>query len=100
MIGTLDLILVLLFSLITIYFIWGVVQYISAGGDDEKIAKGKKHMLWGIIGLAVVASAWGMAKIITNYLGAGEGARPRVPQFRNISPGTAPKPWDNLPIGT
>ena len=81
MIGTLDLILVLLFSLITIYFIWGVVQYISAGGDDEKIAKGKKHMLWGIIGLAVVAAAWGMARLLVNYLGVREGVKPNIPQF-------------------
>jgi len=80
-IGTLNIVLTLLFVLITIYFIWGVIVYVTAGGDDEKLAKGKKHMLWGIIGLAVVAAAWGFARLLIGYFGVEEGAQPIVPQF-------------------
>lgn len=80
--GTLNIVIVLLFALITIYFIWGVIQYVTAGGDDEKLAKGKKHMLWGIIGLAVVASAWGLARLLIEYvLGGGNVNPPPPPQI-------------------
>jgi len=80
---TLNSVIGLLFILITIYFIWGVIVYVTAGGDDEKLAKGKKHMLWGIIGLAVVGAAWGFAQIVMNYFGLQGGESPTIPQIRN-----------------
>lgn len=77
--GTLNSVITLLFVLITIFFIWGVIQYVMAGGDDEKLNKGKKHMLWGIIGLAVVAAAWGITELLTDYLGVDQGTGPKIP---------------------
>ena len=76
---TLNYVIAVLFVLITIYFIWGVIQYVTAGGDEEKLGKGKQHMLWGIIGLAVVGAAWGIAAIIWTYLGVSGGTGPTVP---------------------
>jgi len=78
---TLNYVIAILFVLITIYFIWGVIQYISAGGDEEKLSAGKRHMIWGLIGLAVVGAAWGIAQIIWKYLGADSGFTPTPPQF-------------------
>ncbi len=78
---TLNIVLTLLFVLITIYFIWGVIVYVTAGGDDEKLARGKKHMLWGIIGLAVVAAAWGFARLLTDYFGVSDTTLPIPPSF-------------------
>lgn len=67
--GTLDLIIVLLFSLTTVYFIWGVILYVmGARGDDEKLNQGKRHMVWGIIGMAIMASAWGIVELISAYV--------------------------------
>ncbi len=67
--GTLDLVIVFFFSLTTVYFIWGVIQYVmGARGDDEKLDQGKRHMVWGIIGMAIMASAWGIVEIIKNYV--------------------------------
>lgn len=78
---TLNYVIAILFVLITIYFIWGVIQYVTAGGDEEKLGRGKKHMLWGIIGLVVVGAAWGIAQIIWQYLGVTGGTIPTIPQF-------------------
>jgi TRAP-type C4-dicarboxylate transport system permease small subunit len=79
---TLNLVIALLFVIITIYFIWGVIQYISASGDEEKLKAGKQHMLWGIIGLAVVGAAWGIASLIWTYLGVSGGTGGVIiPQF-------------------
>ena len=54
----------LLLGIATIVFFWGVIQYVIAQGDEKKIAEGRKYMLWGIIGLVVIASSWGLANLI------------------------------------
>jgi uncharacterized membrane protein (GlpM family) len=76
--ATLNNIIALLFVLVTIYFIWGIVQYITSAGDQEKLKKGKQHMIWGIIGMAVMAAAWSIVRIIMDYFGASGGG-PQVP---------------------
>ena len=76
----LNVVLVIMFALLTIYFIWGVIGYVSAAGDEEKLKAGKQHMLWGIIGMAVVGVAWGVARLVQDYIGA-TGAKPDIPSF-------------------
>jgi len=79
---TLNSILIIAFALLTLYFVWGVVQYVMAGGDEEKLAKGKQHMIWGIIGMAVAAGAWGIVNLILTYvIGGGGGGKPTIPSF-------------------
>ena len=64
----LNAIIGLLFVLVTLYFIWGIVQYVMASGDETKLKNGKNHMIWGIIGMAVMAGAWGIVRIVVNSL--------------------------------
>lgn len=52
-----------LVSLGVIYFIWGVVQYVIGGGEEAK-KKGKDHIIYGIIGLAVIVSVWGLTIVL------------------------------------
>jgi len=81
-ITTLNYILTIAFILLTLYFVWGVVQYVMSGGDEEKLAKGKQHMIWGIIGMAVAAGAWGIVQLILQYvIGGQQGLKPVIPQF-------------------
>lgn len=68
-----DTIIPLLFAVATAWFIWGIVLYITAGGDDTKIQKGRDHMVWGLIGMAIMLSAWGLATAIKNYFIQGGG---------------------------
>lgn len=67
--GTLNQVIGLLFILVTVYFFWGVVEYVrsSASGDSAKLEEGKKHMIWGIIGMTVMAGAWGIVQMIQVY---------------------------------
>lgn len=79
---TLNTVIMLLFVLVTLYFIWGVVKYVSAAGDETKLKAGKQHMIWGIIGMAVMAGAWGIVNLVVNYLvGGSGGTTPNYPQF-------------------
>ena len=70
----------LLFVLVTLWFVWGVIQYVSAGGEDAKLKLGKEHMVWGIIGMAVMAGAWGIVNILTTTFGVSGSNIPTGPQ--------------------
>ncbi|TSC53777.1 MAG: Uncharacterized protein LiPW39_66 [Parcubacteria group bacterium LiPW_39] len=78
--AVLNYVIVILFVLVTLYFIWGVVQYVSAAGDEEKLKNGKQHMIWGIIGMVAMAAVWGIVKIIVDYFVLG-GGTPPIPAF-------------------
>jgi len=55
----------LLFGIALLYFLWGIVQYvIGSQGDEKKLAQGRQAMIWGIVGLVIMLSAWGIVKAI------------------------------------
>ncbi len=53
-----------LFALAFVVFLWGVVQFIMNSADEGERAKGKQFMLWGIIGLFVMFTVWGLVSIV------------------------------------
>ena len=53
-----------------VYFVWGVVQYVIAGGEEAK-KKGKDHVIFGIIGLAVIVSLFGLVNIVVKTFKIG-----------------------------
>lgn len=72
--STLNTIITLLFVIATIVFLWGVIQFIAKSGDEAARTKAKGIMTWGIIGLAVMAAAWGIVRILQNYFGVESGS--------------------------
>lgn len=70
-----------LFVLATIIFLWGVISFISNSQDETKRNKSKAIMTYGIIGLAVMVAAWGVAFLLAGYFlqgGEGQGIPPGV----------------------
>lgn len=64
-------ILILLFALATVVFIWGIINYVlGSQGEPAKVEKGKKVMLWGLVGMFIMASAWGIVKILCDFFGS------------------------------
>lgn len=57
-----------LFGIATIVFVYGIVLYIISAGQG-KTESGKKIMVGGIIGLFVMASAYGIVKILCDFFG-------------------------------
>lgn len=71
-IGIINIVIVpIIFALAFLAFIWGVVKYffINNGGDEGKIAEGRKFVMWGIIGMVVIFSVWGLVNILLSTLG-------------------------------
>ena len=59
----LDTILPVLIAFGVVYFIWGVVMFVIADGEEAKV-KGKERMIYGIIGFAVIVGIWGLVNIV------------------------------------
>ena len=51
-----------------VYFIWGVVTYVI-GNEEEAKTKGKNRIIYGIIGLVVIVSMWGLVSIVVKSFG-------------------------------
>lgn len=66
--GILNSIIPVLVALGMVYFVWGVVQYFIRN-DEEAKKKGRDRIIYGIIGLAVIVSVWGLVNIVVNTFG-------------------------------
>ncbi|MEK7068813.1 MAG: hypothetical protein AAB947_00355 [Patescibacteria group bacterium] len=67
-------------------FVWGLVQFLlnlNQGGENEE---GKQHILWGIVGMFIMASIYGILALLDNTfdLGAFSGT-PDLGRYENIN---------------
>ncbi|MBX2866719.1 hypothetical protein KTR10_02065 [Candidatus Kaiserbacteria bacterium] len=60
----------LLTSVAIVIFLWGAFEFISKAESDEAHTNGKRHMLWGIIGLFVMLTAYTILRLAANTVGA------------------------------
>ncbi len=63
-------IIAILFAVATAYFFYGVALYIWNPDSEEMREKGKLGMLYGIIGMFVMTSVFGIMWFIINATGA------------------------------
>ena len=56
----------LLIVLATLFFLWGVVDFIAGASNEDKRTKGKRHMIWGLIGLAIILGTRGIITVLEN----------------------------------
>jgi uncharacterized membrane protein len=64
----------LLFGLATVVFLWGLVQYVINADDQEARSTGQKHMIYGIIGMVVMVSVFGIITLILDTFGISDPA--------------------------
>ena len=64
----LNLIIIFLFLVATVIFLFGVVRYISAGGEEDKQAEARNMIMWGVIFLAVMVAVWGFVNIVLDFI--------------------------------
>ncbi len=65
------LIIQILFALALMYFIFGVYGFVKNAGNPSEREKYSKAIMWGVIGLAVMISVWGLVSIVTGTFGEG-----------------------------
>jgi hypothetical protein len=57
------------FAVALLVFLWGVYESIRDSKSDVGRQTGAQHMLWGIIGLAIMVSAFGLVNLICSTIG-------------------------------
>ena len=84
----------IVFVVLTVYagFLW-----MTAGGEEEKVSKAKKLIYDGVIGLAIILSAYAISYFIfRSLLGATSGSNPFGSGSNSdyfINPGGNPSNW-------
>ncbi len=74
-------------GLAVLFFVWGVFQFVASAGDEEKRTEGRNKMIYGIIGIFVMVSVWGLVNLLEGTFGVergvigggGAGQAPDVP---------------------
>lgn len=58
-----------LFVFAMLIFIWGIVGYIMGGEDPERRKQGQSHILWGVVGMAIMVSVYGIVRFVFSSVG-------------------------------
>ena len=78
----------ILIAFAVIWIILNVVRFIISGDNEEKRKGYQGAILWGIVGLFVILSIWGLVRILTNTFRTDTTAPvnqyPQVQYPRNI----------------
>ena len=58
----------LLIAAATALFIWGVIEFMANADNEAARKKGAQHMVWGIVGLAIMISSRGILALLGNFI--------------------------------
>lgn len=61
--------IILIFAVALAYFLFGVVGFLVKADNEEARTKGKKHMLWGIVGMFIMIAVFAIMQILITSLG-------------------------------
>ncbi len=77
--GILNVIVTLLIALAVFYIIWGVFEFVQSAGDPEKRSEGRDRMIYGLIGVVVMLSIYGILNIFVGSVGVDTTFEPTAP---------------------
>jgi len=68
-----------------VVFVYGVMEYIyKSRSNPEKIKEGRSHMLWGLFGMFIMVSVFGLFKFLLNSFPTGDRSKANVERVLNI----------------
>lgn len=63
-------------------FLWGIVKFITAAGDEAKAKEAKGYIIYGLIGLFVIVAFWGIISVLQTTFGTTDTSG----SFPNFNP--------------
>jgi len=60
----------LLFALALASFVFGVAKFVRSADDPGARKTGQQHMLWGIVGMAIMVSVFTIIRLVVENIGA------------------------------
>ncbi len=70
----------LLGAIAFLVFVYGVARFIKSAGSEKELKDSKNLLIWGIIGLFVLVTIWGIVAFLGGEFGFGSGVG--IPQVR------------------
>jgi len=64
--------ILVLFALAFVQFFIGLFTFFKAKQEEKDLTQGKQHILWGIIGMAIMASVFGIMGFLMGTLGVND----------------------------
>jgi vacuolar-type H+-ATPase subunit I/STV1 len=80
--------------LMFIWFVWGVFEYIFAGGNKDALGKARKRMTWAIVGFLLFALSFAVSQYASTIF---KPTSPIVPESIQRNPSTTTPANPNLP---
>ena len=59
----------LFFAIAFLVFLWGVFQFIASETTDANRSEGKRKIFWGLFGMFIMISAFGLIRLILDTFG-------------------------------
>ncbi len=66
--------IILVFAIAVLVFFFGIFQFIYSTGESAERDKGKKKILYGLIGMFIMFSAYGLIRIVLGTFGVTQPA--------------------------
>ena len=63
--------IIFMFSAAFLYFIYGALEFFINSASAGEKGTGKQHMLWGVVGMFLMISVFGIMKLIESTFGLG-----------------------------
>lgn len=61
--------ILLAFAVAMLVFFWGIFQFIAAQTTDDGRSEGKRKIFWGLFGMFIMFSAYGLIRLILSTFG-------------------------------
>lgn len=61
-------IIFLLFGLALIIFLYSLVNFLWQGNTDKNSTEGRDKIIWGLVGMTIMVSVYGILNVITNTI--------------------------------
>jgi small-conductance mechanosensitive channel len=58
----------LLYALAFLYLVINIVRYVFIEGGEEGVQKGKKSIIYGLVGIVVIFAVWGIVNLLLGTL--------------------------------
>jgi hypothetical protein len=75
------------FTLGLFFFLWGFVEFLWKLKDGQVSEGGKNHMVYGLAGMLIMVSVYGIISLIMNTFGIDPYTATDVSRIQNVNPG-------------
>jgi hypothetical protein len=76
-----------IFTLGLFFFLYGLVEYLWEVKDGKTDGDGRDHMVWGMVGMLIMVSVYGIIALVLNTLELDLGSATDTSRIQGITPG-------------